>query len=105
MTGREQQTDAVRAAEHRLSDVEREVLSELHGNRDYDPKGFGAGWLRPMDIGGRDGSRHSSILRKLVRFDFVETQRRDFGHGSRGSRLYRITEAGRAALAEHQGDD
>lgn len=31
-------------------------------------------WLRPMDLGGRDGSRHSVILTQLVRKGFRRKQ-------------------------------
>lgn len=86
-----------------LADDEYEVLDAMHGNRDYDPKGFGEGWLRPMDVGGRDGSRHSATLRRLASRGLVESQRRDFGYGPRGSRLYRMTDEGeRARFAERE---
>jgi len=53
-------------------------------------------WLRPMDMGGRDGSDHSAVLAALVRKGLVERKQRG-GSYSRGSYLYRITEAGVAA--------
>lgn len=61
-------------------------------------------WLRPMDMGGRDGSNHSAILSALVRKGLVERKQRG-GHiaSARGSYLYRITADGQAARSEaHQ---
>lgn len=52
-------------------------------------------WMRPMDMGGRDGSHHSATLAALVRKGLVERKVR--WRGVRGSYLYRITEAGSAA--------
>lgn len=52
-------------------------------------------WLRPMDMGGRDGSQHSAVLAALVRKGLVEKRQRG-GHAlsARGSYVYRITDAG-----------
>lgn len=57
-----------------------------------------AGWVRPMDLGGRDGSNHSAVLRQLERKGYVESKQR-LGNGSnpaRGSRRYRLTDEGLA---------
>ena len=54
-------------------------------------------WLRPMDIGGRDGSSHSSVLAALVRKGLVERRSRGAIY-SRGSYVYRLTEEGRQAI-------
>ncbi|OKH83344.1 hypothetical protein EB73_07220 [Mycobacterium sp. SWH-M3] len=56
-------------------------------------------WLRPLDLGGRDGSNHSAVLAQLQRRGLVESKVRS--HGTRGSKLYRITPAGRHALLVH----
>ena len=59
-------------------------------------------WLRPLDLGGRDGSNHSAVLAQLVGRGLVESKMRS--PGVRGSKLYRITPAGltaAAAVAEH----
>jgi hypothetical protein len=32
-------------------------------------------WLRPMDIGGRDGSHHSDTLKKLAKLGLVERKK------------------------------
>lgn len=55
-------------------------------------------WLRPLDLGGRDGSNHSAVLAQLVRRGLVESKVRS--SGVRGSRLYRITPAGAGLLAD-----
>lgn len=51
-------------------------------------------WVRPMDIGGRNGSDHSRVLTALARKGHIERTRRDslsnaFGSG-RGSYVYRV---------------
>lgn len=62
---------------------EQEVLNELDSE-----------WSRPMDVGGRDGSDHSRVLKSLARKGVIERHRRNtlqnaFG-SSRGSYMYRI---------------
>lgn len=60
--------------------------------------GFDHGeWFRPMDIGGRNGSEHSAVLSELVPKGLIESrQRHSSAWGSaRGSKIYRLTEAGR----------
>lgn len=59
-------------------------------------------WVRPMDLGGRDGSNHSNILRQLERKGLVESKQRG-PNGARGSKLYRATAAGRT-LANPDGE-
>lgn len=64
----------------------------------------GVEWSRPMDLGAWDASNHSARLRRLITLGFVERQRRNsicntLLKSSRGSYEYRITEAGRAAVA------
>lgn len=58
-------------------------------------------WLRPMDMGARDGTNHSALLAALVRKGLVERKQRGWATGAyaRGSYLYRITPEGAA------GDD
>lgn len=55
-------------------------------------------WARPMDVGGSDGSHHSMTLKRLTDKGVVERGMKG-GH-SRGSYRYRLTDAGRAALAD-----
>lgn len=62
--------------------------------------GSESGWLRPLDLGGRDGSNHSAVLAQLIRRGLVESKVRSFG--DRGSKLYRITPAGRSILEERK---
>ena len=61
---------------------------------------FGAetGWLRPMDLGGRNGSNHSGVLAALERRGLVESRQRSGAPGYRGSKVYRLTAAGRTEL-------
>jgi hypothetical protein len=67
----------------RLTARELEVLGDL-------PPGD---FVRPMDIGGRDGSDHSRVLKSLARKGYVERQRRNslmnWLESSRGSYIYR----------------
>jgi hypothetical protein len=49
-----------------ITDRDREVLDSLSV----------VDWLRPMDIGGRNGSHHAATLVKLVRYGLVEQRRR-----------------------------
>jgi len=58
-------------------------------------------WVQPIDCGGTNGSDHSYRLSKLAKTPLAETKRR--GGWTRGSKSYRITEVGRAALAEERG--
>ena len=61
-------------------------------------------WLRPMDLGGTDGSHHSVTLQRLTRRGLVERRRREVPPVAdlvelaerRGSWEYRATDAGRA---------
>lgn len=58
-------------------------------------------WVRPLDIGGRSNSHHSSTLRTLERNKLVESKQRS-SWMSRGSKLYRITALGRTFLSKTQ---
>jgi hypothetical protein len=100
-----------------LTDAEREVLAELEWAGSSSQRDYRNGWCRPLDFGGRDWSRHSRTLRKLVRHGLVATRQRGSlscpegrtgsdawektkpARGWRGSRLYRITDDGKATLA------
>lgn len=71
-----------------LTDLQRDVLEQVSEE-----------WQRPMDMGARDGTHHSAVLKALVRKGLVERKQR--GGGSfyaRGSYVYRLTEAGEQAL-------
>jgi hypothetical protein len=89
----------------KLTDREREILQDLRGAHD---DRCPTEWCRAMDVGGRDGSHHSYTLAKLTRAGLVE--RKKYGcfckaNGElgrcrcKGSCGYRLTEAGRAAIA------
>ena len=77
-TMRERLEDAVRSevvkARHGLSARELELFEQLTDR-----------WVRPMDIGGRNGSDHSRVLASLVRKGLVERKTR----GSHRSYVYR----------------
>lgn len=72
----------------RLSLMQEEVLV------DFWRGDFGADmWVRPMDIGGKNNSRRSSVLAQLEQHGLVESRIRTAG--IRNSKLYRLTETGR----------
>jgi hypothetical protein len=73
-----------------LTERQAGLLNELRraGFRDDE-------WFRPMDVGGRDGSEHSNILRELCAKGFVERKRRN----TSSSYLYRLTAIGRGGSA------
>lgn len=52
------------------------------------------GWARLMDIGGKDGSRHSADLTWLVKHGYAERRQRGAIMQARGSWEYRITDKG-----------
>ena len=96
-----------------LSEKKLECLSGL--------KAWDGEWVRPMDVGGRDASHHAATLRQLALAGLAECRRRGmnkvltidelkalkgrFGRRGRGMpKLYRITEAGRAALSAETSD-
>jgi hypothetical protein len=70
-----------------------EVLNELRACADH-----GIEWARPLDCGGSNGSDHSYHLSKLAKAGLAESRARNSWAHSRGSKEYRITEAGRRAL-------
>ncbi len=90
-----------------LSERQREVLGNLAAYKTV--------FVRPMDVGGRDWSHHAKTLMTLVGRELVETRKDHAIYCSftperprkagaqhcccRGSRRYRITKAGIAALA------
>ncbi len=94
-------------SEGKLSDTQREVLLELeHANHLSTPP---LRWCRPMDIGGRGNSFHSGMLNSLAKIGLVQSKQRGMpdppdgengpsSRNARGSKCYRITPAGRAAL-------
>lgn len=71
----------------KLTERQRRVLIDLPDND----------WVAPLEIGGSDGSHHSSTLESLVKRGFAERQRRSTLTtflGGRGSWEYRRTPAG-----------
>ena len=81
-----------------------EVLSELNAACKNYMDVTGNDWVRPLDCGGSNSSDHSYRLAKLARMGLAEQKQR---WGSvrmpRGSKVYRITEAGSAALRAREG--
>lgn len=72
----------------RLSRLQEEVLA------DFWSSGFAADvWVRPMDIGGINGSYRSSVLTQLEQHGLVESRIRE--SGLRNSKLYRLTVSGK----------
>lgn len=74
----------------KLTDRQRELLVHLDDEL----------WLRPMDVGGTDGSHHSRTLAQLARKGLAEESRG--GDSARGTARhgyrFRRTPAGRAAV-------
>lgn len=94
----------------KLQDRDFDVLGSLDYLRRREP-----GWGTPLDCGGTNGSHHSASLVKLTRHGYAAARQRNNGrtdgvsgaaiipephifHKSKGSREFRITEAGIAAL-------
>lgn len=72
----------------KLTAHQREVLTNLAW--------WGTEWVRPMDVGGRNGTHHSATLRTLVTKSLVDSRWRTGpgGKWARGSKTYRLTEKG-----------
>lgn len=88
----------------KLTDNQRDVLGMLGHSTT-------SGWSTPLELGGHNGSHHSGTLNALARKGLVQFKQRhepDPPPGEngakrwrgRGSKSYRITPAGRKALAE-----
>jgi len=85
---------------------DREVLADLHyATREAT---YRREWVRPLDVGGSGHNDVAYRLNKLARLGLVEWKQRwgsEIGGSaraagmSRGSKEYRLTEAGAAALA------
>lgn len=94
-----------------LTEREIQVLGELecavrqnHGRR-----------IAPIDLGGKDGSHHSSTLARLCAKGYATRRKYTFfgdcdcrcgptamfGHRCRGSFSYGITDLGKSAIKEH----
>ena len=80
-----------------MTDRQREMLMQLYHSRDEEPVySRRRGWLRPLEMGGGDGSWHSGVLKQLVDQGLVSRSH----YGSNRSWLYKITEGGVAAALE-----
>lgn len=77
----------------KLTELQREVLQQV-----------GSRWLRPMDMGARDGSHHSAVLAALVRKGLVQRVQRGGLAYARGSYLYRLTPQGHAERTNHRSE-
>ncbi len=86
-----------------MTDNEADVLAELATPSNGDT------WQRPMDFGGGNGSHHAVTAKRMAHPSKGWVEWRYRGHevgkplrnAERGSCLYRITEKGRQALANH----
>lgn len=86
-----------------------ETLRELRGASDGARKNDARevrseGFVPVMDCGGRDASHHSATLTKLVKRGMAEVwgphPKQPWRSKYSGGKLYRITDAGRAALKD-----
>jgi len=73
----------------KLTVRQKETLALLYPDR----------WVRPMEIGGGDGTYHSKVLRQLVRKGVVESKENPRSlmaifHSPKAGRMYRLTAAG-----------
>ncbi len=78
-----------------VTEREREVLKALKWGVDKNQGPRGDGWMRPMDIGGSNGSHHHRTLQILVKRGLVECRRRCVSMvaalgSSRAGREYRV---------------
>lgn len=103
-------------ADRKLTKNQLDVLVELngcdqmkYGGRIWTlPDGSKARLFMPMDFGGRSGSHHSGTATALAKRGLVDrlkvgwgpSQLNFFKGRQKGSCHYRITDAGRAAMAE-----
>lgn len=93
----------------KISEVQKEVLGDL----ECASRVCSSEWCRPLDLGGSNGSPHSSTLAALARKGLVQSKQRgakDPPEGengrrifaTRGAKVYRITKAGLAAIGKGQ---
>lgn len=73
-------------AELKLTNRQKAALSALAW--------WGPNWVRPLDIGGRNKSYHSATLAQLETKGLVESKQRSGYRYRRGSKVYRLTDAG-----------
>jgi hypothetical protein len=81
----------------RITDRDLEVLEFLELRCVLELEIDETAWkfVRPMDVGGSDGSHHHKTLKKLVRFGWAEERRTaPPAINSRPGIKYRITQAG-----------
>lgn len=82
-----------------LNERDMGVLAELEAAcRNHAKYGYLDGWARPLDCGGSNGSDHSYRLSKLAKVGAAEAKQR-MPWAGRGSKVYRITDAGLALLS------
>lgn len=77
---------------------QRTVLADLRHFSDASlVHSFLPKWARPLDVGGRNGSHHGATLLGLAKAGLAEVK--CWRVGSRRTFKYRISQAGREALA------
>lgn len=82
-----------------LNERDMDILAELEAAcRNHAKHDYLGGWARPLDCGGSNSSDHSYRLSKLVKVGAAEAKQR-MPWAGRGSKVYRITEAGRTLLS------
>jgi hypothetical protein len=67
-----------------MTEAQREILEKMP---------VGGRWVMPLDVGGHDGSHHSTTLAAMVKKGWVERETRSIRY-KRPSYKYRITQAG-----------
>lgn len=87
-----------------MSEEDLSLLKALISRKDS-----GSNWSRPMDLGAYDGSNHSSRLKRLADKGLVNRERRNsicnvIMRSARGSYVYSISDAGRAALHKNNAE-
>lgn len=83
----------------KITERDIEVLDELRAAVENHVRVGLPEWVTPMHCGGSNGSDHSYRLTKLSRAGLAEQKKRG-GGWQRGSKVYRITEAGMEVLKE-----
>lgn len=73
-----------------LTERDYDVLGELaHQSKDER-------WLKPMDVGGTDGSHHSATLNKLVNHGYAKFTWFGYPWKPHSHKRYLVTEEGKA---------
>lgn len=91
-----------------LTERDWEVLETLHYMRyESSMREHYEHGTAPLDFGGSNGSHHGATATKLAKLGLVEHRKRGYEWGQaptryRGSKLYRISEAGRKLVEDRR---